>query len=166
MSEESNLTLFEAPEQALEMPETMELSPMSPEALSEMRRLESIVATCPQIQLKVIQKLFAGMYYRTLFVPKGCIAFGSLQKIPTLLIASGSFLLTSGAQVFRVDGYRVLEGAPGRKQLVRALEDSVFTMVFPTNAKTVEEAEEEFTDEFENLQTRKMKCQAEQSQPR
>lgn len=162
MSEESNLTLFKAPEQALKMPESMELSPMPPKALAEMRRLEAIVATCPQIHLKVSQKLYAGMYYRTLFVPKGCIAFGSLQKIPTLLIASGSFLLTSGSQVYRVDGYRVMEGAPGRKQLVRALEDSVFTMIFPTTARTVEEAEEEFTDEFENLQTRKQKCQEQQ----
>ncbi len=41
-----------------------------------------------------------------------------------------------------------------------ALEDTEITMIFATSAKTVDEAEREFTVEFEQLQNRKKEISA------
>jgi hypothetical protein len=60
-----------------------------------------------------------------------------------------------GEEVRRVTGYQVVPAAAGRKQAFRAVADTHITMVFPTNARTVDEAEREFSDEFERLASRK-----------
>jgi hypothetical protein len=53
-----------------------------------------------------------------------------------------------------VQGYAVLPASAGRKQAFVAQADTRLTMVFPTSAKTVEQAEREFTDEIYLLGSR------------
>ena len=48
-------------------------------------------------------------------------------------------------------GYSVLKGMDGRRQVFSAFEDTYITMFFASNASTVEEAEKEFTDEWQLL---------------
>lgn len=86
----------------------------------------------------------AGCYARTLFVPKGVIFASDCIKIETVLIVSGDAVFTDTEKAFRIQGYGVLTGAPMRQSIVRTLEDTYFTMVFATKAKTQEEAEAEF----------------------
>jgi hypothetical protein len=52
-------------------------------------------------------------------------------------------------------GYNVIQASAGRKQIYVTREETAITMIFPSNAKTVEEAEEEFTDEAEMLLSRR-----------
>jgi hypothetical protein len=54
-----------------------------------------------------------------------------------------------------VDGYGVLPAQAGRKQIFVSKGPFIITMLFPTTAKTVEEAEEHFTDETHLLLSRK-----------
>ncbi len=54
-----------------------------------------------------------------------------------------------------VAGYTVFSASAGRKQAMVALTDTYLTMLFPTDAKTVDEAERAFTDEYDLLVTRK-----------
>jgi hypothetical protein len=54
-----------------------------------------------------------------------------------------------------VDGYRVLPASAGRKQVFVSRGAFLITMLFPTKAKSVEEAESEFTDETHLLLSRK-----------
>ena len=49
----------------------------------------------------------------------------------------------------------LIAGAAGRSQVFRAIEDTFITMLFASDADSIERAEEEFTDEFENLLTRR-----------
>lgn len=108
----------------------------------------------PQCEYPVSHSIYEGMYHRTVFLPQGALAVGARIRIPTLLIISGHIRTNEGDRMKEYKGYFVLEGSAFRQQVILALEDSYMTMVFPTKAETVQEAEDEFTEESEQLQTR------------
>lgn len=136
------------------------LPPCDGSALEALQRLEDEIAKQPQIEIQTEHHLHAGVYSRTVLIPAGVVASGVVIKCPTQLIMSGHARLTMGDKVAELKGYCVLEGSGHRKQIVYAIEDTYFTMLFASNAKTVEEAEAEFTDEADRLQTRKeLLCQ-------
>jgi hypothetical protein len=113
------------------------------------------LANVPQVDVPTEHLLHGGMYARTLRIPAGTVVTGSFIKIPTILIFHGHAEMLTGAGWATVDGYGVLAGSAFRKQICVARTAVEVTMVFPTNAKTVEEAEREFTDEYEKLMSRK-----------
>lgn len=112
----------------------------------------------PQANIETEHLFHAGMYARTVWMPAGSVVVGAKIKIDTLLILNGHVRMKTGENWEELAGYCVLSGAAGRRGVVVVLEDTVATMIFPTNAKTVDEAERQFTDEFEELGTRKGKC--------
>lgn len=109
----------------------------------------------PPARIETEHHLHAGVYSRTIYVPKGVAVVGLTVKIPTQLIGCGHFRLTDGGVTAEFRGVHIFDGIAGRRAAVYALENSSFTMLFATQAKTVEEAENEFTDEPERLLTRK-----------
>ena len=121
------------------------------------KAVESALKALPQVEIETIHSLHAGLYSRTAILPAGVVITGSLMKIPTVLTIVGDVTLTVGDHVEDVKGFRLFECAPGRKQIMYAKSESYVTMSFATDAKTVEEAEEQFTDEFENLMSRRKK---------
>lgn len=127
------------------------LPPQGPDTLDRIDLAEALARTFPQQDLPLRHSLWAGLYARTLFVPRGVMITGVQIRIPTLLVVSGD-LVTLGDDGFaRLQGFHVLRGRAGRKALFVALEDSHMTMLFATGARTVEEAEREFTDTPEKL---------------
>ncbi len=123
------------------------IAAMSPEAIERVRKLEAEILKQPQTKIATHHLLHAGMYSRTIMVPAGIVLTGSLMKIATILIMSGTFAFFSADDPIVLRGYNILAGSPNRKQAGVAITDTWVTMLFPTNAKTVAEAEEEFTDE-------------------
>lgn len=109
----------------------------------------------PPADLKTEHHLHAGVYSRTIYVPAGVVVAGLTVEVPTQLICHGRFRLTDGASVQEFNGVHIFEGERGRRAAVYAVDDSTFTMLFATNAKTVEEAEREFTSTPERLLTNK-----------
>ena len=97
--------------------------------------------------LPVEQHLHAGVYTRTGCQKAGVACATALVKVPTQLIVCGRARIYCENDVFEVNGYRVLEGLPGRQMVVVTLEDTWATVLFATNAKTVEEAEAEAVGE-------------------
>lgn len=100
------------------------------------------------------------MYARTIRMPAGTAAVGTLIRVPTLLIVSGTCALT---REIASTNFRAITSWRARstgKQMAWALEDTEITMIFATQAKTVDEAEREFTVEFEQLQNRKKEISA------
>ena len=134
---------------------TTRIGAMSSDSIERAYRLEAEVEKRPQFQLETHHSLHAGMYARTIMVPSGALACGALIKIATLLIISGRGAVYIGGEAKEVEGYHVIEGDAGRKQAWLSFEDTYITMIFPTAATSVEEAEAEFTDEADRLQTRK-----------
>jgi hypothetical protein len=128
--------------------------PMSQEAIEDVRRFESRLAKLPQIPLDTQHVIHAGMYARTITIPAGVAITGALIKRATLLIVSGHAIMTLCDGAVTIEGYQVIPASAGRKQAFFAYEDTTLTMIFPTRATSVDEAEREFTDEHERLISR------------
>ena len=81
------------------------------------------------------------------------VCFNYLKRsISTTVIVSGhATLYTGGADDITVCGYQVIPAAAGRKQAIYAHLDTDMTMLFPTAASTVAEAEAAFTDDVASL---------------
>ncbi|MDR1684877.1 MAG: hypothetical protein LBR82_00270 [Desulfovibrio sp.] len=126
------------------------------DAVDAVRRLENASLERPQVDIPTDHVFHAGMYARTIMIPKGTVLTGALIKIPTILIISGDTLIYGEYGIFRYTGYCVAVGEAGRKQAFHALADTYLTMLFPTDVKTVDEAERQFTDEYEKLFARRM----------
>jgi len=134
---------------------------MSEEAIGKVRQLESIATTLPQVPIRTDHVLHAGIYARTVMVPAGVMITGVLIKVATLLIVQGDALVYAGGEPIRLSGYNVVPATAARKQAFIAQSDVYLTMIFPTDARDVDEAERQFTDEIELLASRKEQlCQA------
>ena len=123
------------------------ISTMTDVEIEKVRQLENAILQAPQVKIATSHIIHAGMYARTIIVPAGIYLTGALMKIPTLLIIQGNFLLFIGGRTKKLQGYNVFTGGANRKQAGVAITDTHVTMIFPTAAKTIEEAEQEFTDE-------------------
>ena len=93
------------------------LPAMSEEAMAKVRALEADLRTLPQIPIATHHVLHGGMYARTVMVPAGVVLVGSLLKISTVLIISGEMLIYADDKVLELQGYNVLPGSIGRKQV-------------------------------------------------
>lgn len=134
---------------------TATIPAMTPAAICRVRELQAVTAEMPQVDIETQHHFHAGLYSRTIMVPAGTMIVGALIKIPTLLIVEGDARVFLGGQSRHFTGYNVFPASANRKQVFVAITDTYITMVFPTEAKTVEEAERQFTDEADNLVSRR-----------
>lgn len=123
--------------------------------ITKMYQLEAEALKLPQNPIDTQHVLHAGMYHRTIMIPAGGFITGALIKIPTTLIVSGDTTVFIGGETKRLTGYYVIPAKAMRKQAFLAHSDTYLTMSFCTTATTVEEAEQEFTDEHASLSSRK-----------
>lgn len=136
-------------------PSTVALMPMSTKEISLVQEAEAFIGSLPQITLTTEHILHAGVYSRTVLIQKGETIVGALIKRSTNLILSGHALIylgETGGKEYK--GYAVLTASAHRKQVFVALEDTYLTMSFATEATTIEQAEDEFTDEGKMLMSR------------
>jgi hypothetical protein len=136
------------------MTQELSIRPMTLEAIGKVRALEHAVRALPQVEVPIEHVLHAGMYARTARIPAGVIVTGAYIRLATVLIVSGDVTVDTGDGPARLTGYHVVEAAAGRKQAFITHTDTALTMLFPTQARTVEEAESEFTNEADRLTTR------------
>ena len=130
------------------------LASMSDKSIAKVFELETAVRNLPQVNIQTDHLLHAGMYHRTILIPAATVLVGVVIKIATTVILSGDATLYIDGAPTRFEGYHILPGGPNRKQSFLTHEDTVVTMIFPTDAKTVKEAEEEFTDYTDDLGSR------------
>jgi len=130
---------------------------MSPAAIAKVRALEAhSLAVVPQVPIVTYHLLHAGMYHRTITIPKNVTLTGALIKRRTTLTLCGDAVIYTGGEAdLHLAGYHVIAASAGRKQAFHAIEDTHLTMCFPSSARTVAEAEAEFTDEAELLFSRR-----------
>ena len=127
---------------------------MTPEQVGHVQKLEGRLLAMPQVEVVTHHMIHAGIYSRTMRGEKFHLYTGALLKVPTMLIISGDVSIYIGESVVRKVGYHVLIGDVHRKQAFFCHEDTDMTMLFPTKARTVEEAEEECTYECDKLMSR------------
>jgi len=131
------------------------LPAQSDDALAKVQRAEEIILALPQIDIQTEHIIHGGMYARTIRLNAEDVITGALYKVPTVVIVNGRCAMFAGDHWIQVSGYQVMAGSKGRKLMFIAREPTEITMIFRTDAKTVEEAENEFTDEAESLMSRK-----------
>lgn len=140
----------------MSLPQTLATLPaMTEESVALVRELEQRVLEQPQADLETRHLFHAGVYARSITIPKNGVLTGALIKIPTVLVLFGDVMVYTGENAVRLKGYNVIAAEAGRKQAFVALEDTDMTMLFATQEKSVEGAEKEFTDEYENLISRR-----------
>lgn len=138
------------------LPLNAQLPSMSQLAVDKVYDIEAVFAGLEQTRISISHTFHAGVYARTAKIPAATVITSALIKVPTLVIVSGDAIVFTGEErARRLIGYSVLEASAGRKQVFHAILDTCITMVFASEAKTVDEAEREFTDEYEKLSTRK-----------
>ena len=131
------------------------LRPSGLQALDMVRRLEAETLKRPQPAIETTHVLHAGMYFRTVRIPANRYIVGALIKVATVLTVCGHVRVFTGEDAIVLEGYNVLPAAAGRKSAFAAISETYLTMAFPTSATSVDQAEREFTDEFEALLSRK-----------
>ena len=129
-------------------------SPVTTDFRHRIEEFEAFCRTLPQIEPVMEHLLHAGMYFRTARVEANQVFTNVLVKIPTVLIVSGVAAVNVNGRWHWIRGYNVLAAAAHRKSIYLTQTATEFTMAFPSHAKTVEEAEREFTDESEQLLSR------------
>jgi len=112
------------------------------------------IADMEQIVCETYHLLHGGIYSRTVVLAKGTLIAGVEIGVPTTLMSSGHLMVYIGDEVLELDGIHVIPASSGRKQVMYAVEETSLTMSLVTDAKTIEEAEESFTDEPEELMSR------------
>tara|TARA_R110000823_G_scaffold16897_7_gene53885 strand:+ start:2181 stop:2624 length:444 start_codon:yes stop_codon:yes gene_type:complete len=133
-----------------------QIAPMTDAAIEKVRHLEAEMRHLDtQVSLKTDHLIHAGIYHRTVHIPAGVLVAGALVKIDTTVIVHGDITVYVDGEPLLLIGHNVLPAYAGRKQAAYAHTDTNFTMSFSTDATTVEEAEEEFTDEVEILGSRR-----------
>lgn len=128
---------------------------MSDGAIAKVRAFEDYALQLPQVDISTSHIFHAGMYARTIMIPAGTVLTGALIKIATVLIMAGDATVYIGNKSTEFSGYHVIPASAHRKQAFIAHSDTYLTMIFPTDATIVEDAEDEFTDEAEALMSRK-----------
>ena len=131
------------------------LPPTTVAGIAEVKALEAVNGTLPPADVPTDHFIHAGCYVRTCRIAAGVLLTSALIKVPTVVIISGDVVIRTDGESRRVTGYTVLRGMAGRKVAYHALQDTTITMVYATRNAVPEDCEPEFTDEYENLLTRR-----------
>ena len=127
----------------------------TPELLERLDALQAALVGNEPLDVRTDHVIHAGMYARTITAPRDMVLVGVLIKRPTLVILTGSVAVLAGDGWQELAGYNVIPASAGRKQVYVTRSTVTITMLFPTQARTVEEAEAEFTDETAVLLSRR-----------
>jgi hypothetical protein len=111
-----------------------------------------------QFRVPIVHSLHGHLYTRTARMEAGSVVTSVLIKIPTTLVVVGDFSVLrveGGERIWdRYSGTQVFAADAGRRMVYACHSDVIMTMAFPSQARTVSEAEAEFTDEAHLLQSR------------
>jgi hypothetical protein len=133
----------------------MNLPMMNGALLEKLTHIQNEILEKPQVEVNTEHVIHGGMYIRTIRLDADIVLVGALVKVSTVLIVSGKTAVFTGEGWIELDGYHVIPARAGRKQIFVTREETSITMIFRTDAKTVAQAEEEFTSEAEALMSRK-----------
>jgi len=126
----------------------------TPAQVAAVRRLETALRALPQAAIDTAHLLHAGLYARTIRIPAGVILTGAEITRATVLVFHGHAAVTIGDDTAELAGFHVLPAAAQRKTAFLALADCHLTMLFASDARSVEAAETQFTDEPDLLMSR------------
>lgn len=126
----------------------------SDEQNAKLYDLQKLMLDCPQKAITTHHILHAGTYTRTIFIPADTVLMGAKISVPTTLTIVGHAQVTVGSSVHEVKGFKQIAASANRKQMFHAISDVILTSTYASKYDTVEEAEQEFTEEAGELLSR------------
>lgn len=105
----------------------------------------------PQVPFITDHKLHGGTYTRTVMLPNGTRFAGVLVKVASTLVIVGDVTVYANGMKYEFSGVNVLCGKANRIQAFIANSVCVLIMQCRCDAKTIEDAQKHFTDEYELL---------------
>jgi hypothetical protein len=123
-------------------------------SIEEAKAFEQALKTLEQINLPTHHLIHGKMYARTIFVPAGTALTGVLTKLDNICIVIGDISVTTDDGVVRLTGYNIIPATKGYKRVGYAHADTYWTTLIPTENTTVEEIENEMSEESHLLQSR------------
>lgn len=132
-----------------------DLLPSTAGGIAEVKALEVLNLERPPAEVPTEHFIHAGCYVRTCRIPAGVLLTSALIKVPTVVIIHGNVVVRADGESRLVRGSAVLRGMAGRKVAYFAETDTEITMVYATRQASPEDCEPEFTDEFDQLLTRR-----------
>ena len=127
---------------------------ITPEALAQISGVEEKMRSMPQIHVRTEHVFHAGMYARTIRLAARVSIVSVLIKIPTMIVVNGICRVYAGDVWRDLEGFNVIPANAGRKMIYVTSTETQITMMFPSNAKSVEEAERQFTEDADMLLSR------------
>lgn len=129
-------------------------APSTP-TLDHLFAIQDVLLHLEQTPIRTEHLIHAGMYARTIRMDAGTVMIGSLISKATVLIINGSCTVLAGDDRLELEGYNVLPGVSGRKQLFVTRGPVEMTMILPTQAKSIKNAEDEVFAESDMLMSRR-----------
>lgn len=127
---------------------------MSDSAIAKVNALADFSRQHEQVKIDTHHIIHGGMYGRTITIPAGVMLTGVLIKVPTILVISGDCTVFADNKSYRISGFHAIPASAYRKQAFIAHIDTSMTMILASDAATVAEAEDQFTDEGDELFSR------------
>lgn len=126
---------------------------MVPQAHENLARLETALLAMPQLASEPLHTFIAGVYVRTLYIPRGACVVGKLHKKEHVFIMqAGDCLVFTGEVTERLTAPFQMVCQPGAKRAFFAYEDSVITTVHRTDETDLEKIEAELiAKDYEEL---------------
>lgn len=121
------------------------------QTLTRLRDLDAEMLALAQTEIPIDHLIHGGMYARTAHVEADTMVSGVVLSRATVLVLHGDVTVFTGTDAVRLTGFHVLPGSAGRKQLFHTHAETHMTMVLPSDAQSVDEAEHRFTSEPELL---------------
>lgn len=128
-----------------------QIAPTTKDAAHKIEQLTTYVKTLPPVKFVTEHMLHGGMYTRSTRLPPKTLCTAVLIVPATVLITVGDLDVWSNDEVVHITGYNVIPGSAGRKIAFLTHSEVAMSMLFPCTAKTVDEAEKQFTSEQELL---------------
>ena len=96
--------------------------------------LEAHMLTCKQVDIPPEESIANGMYTRRIKIPKDTLLTGRVHKFPYVdIMLCGDIVIGKPEGTERLIGHNVCDGAPGRKRIGYALEDTEWITVHRTD---------------------------------
>lgn len=121
---------------------------------ADVERLEQIVLSAPQVDLRTTHSLSGGVYARTIHIPAGTVLTGATHKKDHINVVFGDITVTTDTGPVRLTGHHVLPTKAGSKRAGFAHADTVWTTICHTELTDIEAIEDELVEESTLLQTR------------
>lgn len=137
----------------------MHLAPTAGPTQEQVKRLEGFLLQCPQTDLgtqhHILKTPLGTLYARQITAPAGVIITGAACGVDHLVTVQGDITVSTDEGMTRLTGQHTFTARAGRKRVGMTHAETTWTTFQIVKGDTLEQIEDEITDEADMLLTRR-----------